>query len=132
MIGQLLLVAAGGALGAVGRYAISLWAMALFSAGFPWGILICNVAGSAAIGFVVIWTQALGPGAGDGWRLFLAVGVMGGFTTFSAFSLDLVGMIEDQRFLVAGLYVAGSVVLCALGAALGLWFGRFAVGGGVA
>ncbi|MEO1199177.1 MAG: CrcB family protein [Pseudomonadota bacterium] len=121
---QIALVAAGGAIGAVGRYALGLGAVAAFGAGFPWGILIANVLGSALIGIVIVLTQALGPGQGDAWRLFLAVGLLGGFTTFSSFSLDVALMLEQARYLVALAYVGLSVSLCVVGAVAGLAIGR--------
>jgi CrcB protein len=77
-----LLVALGGALGSMGRYGISLLAMAWLGAAFPWGTLAVNVLGSAAIGVLA------GQGISGGARLFWITGVLGGFTTFSAFSLE--------------------------------------------
>jgi CrcB protein len=106
----LLLVAAGGAAGSVARYLVGLAAAGL-GAGFPWGTLAVNVLGSALVGL------AAGLGASGDARLLLVTGFLGGFTTFSAFSLDAVGL-AGRSPLLAGLYVLGSVGLglaaCAL------------------
>nr|WP_245710864.1 fluoride efflux transporter CrcB [Citreimonas salinaria] len=100
-------VALGGALGASARYLTGIAALRLLGAGFPWGTLIVNVAGSFAMGaLVVVLMQSdsrLGP--------FLITGVLGGFTTFSAFSLDAVALFERGQAGLAAGYVAASVVL---------------------
>ncbi len=105
------LVALGGALGAVLRFLATLvWPA-------PWGVLAVNVAGSLAIGVLAV---RLPPAA----ALFLVTGVLGGFTTFSAFSLDTLRLIEGGRLGTAALYVGGSVGLSLLACWLGLWIGR--------
>lgn len=106
---NLLLVAIGGAIGAGGRYALGGWLQAQFGSGFPWGTFAVNVLGSLAIGVVLGLSQqgSLSPGA----SVFLAVGVLGGFTTFSSFSY------ETMQLLSAG----------AAGASLLNVFGQFAV-----
>ena len=101
---NILLVAAGGALGSVLRYWVQL---ALNAAWFPWGTLMVNVAGSAVIG-VLAGLSVAGPG-----RLLLMTGVLGGFTTFSAFSLDAVELYQ-RSILLAAAYVAASVSLSIL------------------
>jgi CrcB protein len=98
---SLLLVALGGALGSVARYLVSL---ALGGGAFPWGTLAVNVLGSAAIG------AAAGLGVQGPARLFLVTGLLGGFTTFSAFSLET-GTLFARSPLLAGVYVLGSVGL---------------------
>ncbi len=107
------LVAFGGALGAALRYlATLLWPA-------PWGVLAVNVAGSLAIGLLAgRLSPALAP--------LLITGVLGGFTTFSAFSLDALRLVEGGRLGAAALYVGGSVGLSILACALGLWLGRLA------
>ncbi len=107
------LVAFGGALGAALRYlATLLWPA-------PWGVLAVNVAGSLAIGLLAgRLSPALAP--------LLITGVLGGFTTFSAFSLDALRLVEGGRLGAAALYVGGSVGLSVLACALGLWLGRLA------
>jgi len=111
-------VALGGALGAVGRYLAGLAALRLLGAGFPWGTLAVNVAGSVLMGALYVALTERG-GAG---RLapFLMTGVLGGFTTFSAFSLDAVALFEEGRIGAAGLYVLGSVGLSLVGLVAGV------------
>ena len=101
---SLLLVAVGGAFGSVARYVVSVLGVAWMGAGFPWGTLAVNVLGSAAIGIC----GALGV-SGDA-RLLLVTGVLGGFTTFSAFSLET-GMLWDRSPALAVTYVGASVIL---------------------
>jgi CrcB protein len=100
----ILLVAAGGALGSVLRYLVSLAALGWLGAGFPWGTLAVNLLGSAAIGLLA------GLGIGGPARLFLVTGLLGGFTTFSAFSLETALLWERAPGLAAA-YVAASVGL---------------------
>ena len=111
---DLLAVAGGGALGAVARYLVSLAAAHLFGTGFPFGTLIVNIVGSFAMGILVeglalVWTLP------EPLRIFLAVGILGAFTTFSTFSLDVAVLYERNRLdLVAG-YILTSVI-CSVGA----------------
>lgn len=111
------LVALGGALGALGRYGVSLLAVVWLGAAYPWGTLAVNIVGSAAIG--VLAAQGIEGNA----RLFWVTGVLGGFTTFSAFSLEAALLWERAPWLAA-LYVAASVGLGLAGFALGWWLGR--------
>ncbi len=107
---KLLLVAAGGAIGAVARYLTGTQSLRLFGAGWPWGTLAVNVLGGLAMG-VLVGVLALRGGADqERWRLLLGVGVLGGFTTFSAFSLDVALMIERRDWLAAFAYSTLSVV----------------------
>jgi CrcB protein len=99
-----LCVALGGALGSVARYLLTLGAIAQFGLGFPWGTLAINVAGSALIGVVA------GLGVGGDLRLFLVTGVLGGFTTFSAFSLET-GLLWERSPMLSAAYVAASLIL---------------------
>ncbi|WP_349357347.1 fluoride efflux transporter CrcB [Stappia sp.] len=123
---HLLLVAAGGALGAAARHLVNLAALRVVGPGFPAGTLLVNIAGSLLMGLLIGWLVArtADAGSGQGLRLFLATGVLGGFTTFSAFSLDAVLLWERGAAAVALFYVALSVLgaLAALGA--GLWLAR--------
>ncbi len=116
---KLLLVAFGGALGSAARYGVSVLAARFWGAGFPWGTLLVNVFGGLAMG-------ALAARIGseqEHLRLALGVGVLGGFTTFSAFSLETLRLMEEAPS-QALWYVLGSVVL-SLGACwLGLVLGR--------
>ena len=107
---EALLVALGGALGSVLRWGATSWSARLArDAGFPWGTLGVNLAGSCAIGFVL--TLAFERGyVPPALRLFLVTGVLGGFTTFSAFSWETLVLVRDGHTLAASGYVAGSVL----------------------
>jgi fluoride exporter len=120
MIWTLSQVAAGGAIGAVLRYASVLAAVRAFGAGFPFGTLIVNVAGSLAMGFLFVILTA----RSSALHPFLLTGVLGGFTTFSAFSLDAVTLWERGDAAQAGLYVAASVILSILALAAGALIAR--------
>lgn len=109
-----LLVAAGGAVGSMGRYGISLLALAWTGVAFPWATLAVNVLGSGAIGVLA------GQGISGGARLFWVTGVLGGFTTFSAFSLEAVLLWQRAPWLGA-LYVLASLGLGLAAFALGWW-----------
>jgi fluoride exporter len=115
---HLVLIAAGGGLGAVGRYLFGILAMHLLGSGFAWGTLGVNVIGSLLIGFLAQVLPAA-DAAGAGWRLFLITGVLGGFTTFSAFSFDTLQAIERGETGMALVYVLASVLLSIGAAALG-------------
>lgn len=110
-----LAIAAGGAIGAVLRHGVN----NLFAGDFPWGIMTCNVAGSFVMGVLValfadIWH------ASSPMRAFLAVGILGGFTTFSTFSMDAVLLWERGALMQAAFYTLGSVVLGILGLVAGI------------
>jgi CrcB protein len=116
---QILWVALGGALGSLARYGVSVAAARWLGAGFPWGTLTVNVLGGLAIG---VLAARVGPEQTT-LRLALGVGVLGGFTTFSAFSLETVRLLQQQTG--AGLmYVAASIVLSIAACSAGLWLGR--------
>jgi len=103
---QVLLVALGGAAGSVARYGVGVAAARWLGLGFPWGTLIVNVVGGLAMGLLA---ARVGPENVD-LRLALGVGVLGGFTTFSTFSLETVRLMQHQPGMAA-LYVLSSVVL---------------------
>jgi CrcB protein len=115
---QVLLVALGGALGSVARYGVGFAAARWMGLGFPWGTLTVNIVGGFAMGLLA---ARIGPEQ-DNLRLLLGVGILGGFTTFSAFSLETVRLME-QGAASAALYVIASLVLsvgaCWLGYSLG-------------
>ena len=126
---QFLLVALGGALGSMARYGVGLGAARLFPASaWPWGTLTVNVVGGLAMGLLVGWLGLRGGAGQDGVRIFAAVGLLGGFTTFSAFSLETALMIERRQFALAGGYVAASVALSVLALFVGLMVARRAFG----
>lgn len=122
---RFLIVAAGGALGAVARYGVGRLVPA---SGWPWGTMAVNVVGGLAMGLLTGWLAFRGGAGGETVRLFTAVGVLGGFTTFSAFSLETALMIERREFALAGGYVAASVVLSIAALFLGLMLARRAFG----
>ena len=114
---SLLLVAVGGAAGSVLRYSVSVLLIELLGTGFPWGTLAVNVLGSAAIG-------ALGGlGVGGEWRLLLVTGLLGGFTTFSAFSLEA-GLLWQRAWWLSVVYVAASLALGLAAFAVCYWLAR--------
>jgi CrcB protein len=117
-----LLVFIGGGLGAVARHGINRAGLALLGPGFPWWTLAVNVAGSFAIGLLAGLFGAWE--AGHNLRLFLTTGVLGGFTTFSAFSLDALTLWERGAGLQAGLYVLGTVIASLIAAFAGLMASR--------
>ena len=114
------LVGAGGALGAMSRYGFSVLIGRLWPMAFPLATLLTNILGSVFMGALIGLLARFMPSQQAELRLFLAVGVLGGFTTFSSFSLDTIVLIERGELLQAGLYVLLSVVVCLIGLYLGL------------
>ena len=106
----LLFVAAGGAIGASARYLVGVGSGRLLGYGFPWGTLTVNVLGCFIMG-LLIEAMALRWSVSNEVRAFLTVGILGGFTTFSAFSADFALLFERDQYLAAGLYLAASVGL---------------------
>jgi len=106
-----LLVGLGGALGAMGRHSVGQLIMRLGLTGFPYATMIVNVLGSFAIGLVIGYLAKATPEWSSSARLFLATGFCGGFTTFSAFSLDAIVLYERGQVMAAAGYVSLSVVL---------------------
>jgi CrcB protein len=126
---RLLIVAAGGALGAVARYGVGVWAQRLFpTAQWPWATLTVNLVGGLLMGLLAGWLAFRGGAHGENLRLFAAVGLLGGFTTFSAFSLEAALMIERRQTAMAGGYVAASVILSIAALFIGLMVARRAFG----
>ena len=115
---QMLLVAAGGALGSVGRFLTGEWMTRLSGTGFPWGTLAVNLAGSLLAGLVFAWLAGR-DGAGAWLRLLLMVGVLGGFTTWSSFALETLLLGRSGNTGAALAYVVASVV----GGLLLVWAG---------
>jgi CrcB protein len=103
-----LIVFLGAGLGGALRHAVNVGAARLFGYGFPFGTLIVNILGSFLMGLLAGYF-AFRPGIGQHMRLFLTTGILGGFTTFSAFSLDAALLVERHAFGMAAGYVAGSV-----------------------
>ena len=107
---MILAIAVGGAIWSVTRHLLAGRIMALLGAGFPWGIFFVNILGGFVMGLLVEM-MALRWSIGNEWRAFLTVGILGGFTTFSSFSLDSVLLIQRGDYLIAALYIVGSVAL---------------------
>lgn len=120
---HLFLVAAGGAVGAGLRHLVNLATLRLFGPGFPWGTLVVNIAGSLAMGLFTAWLVRR-TGSSAELRLLVATGVLGGFTTFSAFSLDFAVLYERGALMQAFSYVAASVLLSIGALFVGLWVAR--------
>ena len=120
---HVLLVAVGGAIGASARHLAGLGALRLWRPNFPWGTLVINIAGSFAMG-VFIEMLARRFGTSNEVRLFVATGVLGGFTTFSSFSLEVAVLWERGAALPALGYTLASVVGAILALFLGLWLVR--------
>ncbi|MEN6544357.1 fluoride efflux transporter CrcB [Parvibaculum sp.] len=113
-------VAVGGAIGSVLRYLFNIEVSKALGTGFPWGIFVVNILGCFVMG-AVAESFELKFSAPQEMRSFMMTGILGGFTTFSAFALDAGNMIERNDFGLAGLYVAGSVCGSILALFLGLW-----------
>jgi CrcB protein len=115
-----LLIALGGALGSVGRFALSGLVANQFGGTFPWGTFVVNVTGSFAIGFFFTLTE---PGgrlfAGGNARQFFMTGICGGYTTFSSFSLQTLSLAREGEWFHAGANTVGSVVACLVAVWLG-------------
>jgi CrcB protein len=118
-----LLVMTGGAIGSLGRYELGRLCAHFFGVGWPWGTLAANLFGGLVMGLLAGWLAMRGQ-AGEPIRLFLAVGVTGGFTTFSAFSLETMLMIQRGDLASALTYIAVSVVGALSALALGLFIMR--------
>lgn len=117
----------GAGLGGVMRHLLNAAVTGWLGSGFPYGILTINVLGSTAMGIVAGWFAFAGEGSST-LKLFLATGILGGFTTFSAFSLDTMLLIERGEPGLAALYVSASVALSVLGLMAGLWLMRVMTG----
>jgi CrcB protein len=118
-----LLVFLGGGIGAALRHGVNVGAARLLGTAFPYGTLTVNVVGSLLMGLLVAYLAFKGE-ASQHWRLFIATGMLGGFTTFSAFSLDVAVLYERGAVWLAFGYVAASVVLSIAGLFAGLFLVR--------
>ncbi len=113
-------IAVGSALGGMARYWCTGAAARLFGETFPWGTLLINILGSFIIGFFVSLTGPEGRYVVDqNFRMFVTVGLCGGYTTFSAFSLQSMVLMQEGEWLQAGGYIAASVIVCLLAVWLG-------------
>ncbi|MBB3560493.1 CrcB protein [Rhizobium sp. BK512] len=116
---QALLVAVGGAIGSLLRYYVGLGSLRLMGPGFPWGTLIVNVVGCFIIGVFAEMTMRRFNASVE-LRLLLITGFLGGFTTFSAFSLDAITLFERGEVFAGGIYIAASVGLSMVAVMAGL------------
>ncbi|MGV0036218.1 MAG: fluoride efflux transporter CrcB [Candidatus Azotimanducaceae bacterium WSBS_2022_MAG_OTU7] len=118
-MGTLTAIAVGGAFGSVARHGITVYVDQLLGRESPYGIFIANILGSAAIGvlFVLILERGL---LSEVWRSLLMVGFLGAFTTFSTFSLQTIGLLQEGKLLCAATYMIGSVMLSIIAAYLAM------------
>ena len=121
---KVLLVAVGGAAGAVARYGLGTQTLRLFGPGWPYGTFAANLLGGLLMGLLAGFLAFRGGADQERLRLLLGVGVLGGFTTFSAFSLETALMIERRAYGVAGAYAAASVLLSVAALFAGLILAR--------
>jgi len=119
-----LTVALGGAIGASARHGLGVMTLRIFGTGFPIGTFLANIIGGLLMGLLVGWLVRDMPSSGNTIRLFAGVGVLGGFTTFSAFSLEAMRMLETKAYGVFLVYVGASVILSIAAVALGLFIMR--------
>jgi len=125
-LSKILLIFLGAGIGANARYWLGGWIQVRTGVAFPWNTMIVNISGSLAMG-ILMAVLVRGSLGGNG-RLFLAIGLLGGYTTFSSFSYEVVGLIQERSYLYALWYILGSNVLSILGCALG-YIGMRAVTG---
>ena len=118
-----LYAALGGAIGAAARYGVNITTPKLVGHGVPWGTMIVNVAGSFIMGLLIA-VMAIAWSTSQEMRVFLTTGILGGFTTFSAFSLDFATLYERKDYALAFGYAGGSVVLSLLAVFAGLYLAR--------
>jgi fluoride exporter len=120
---MVLWVALGGGIGAAARHGVNVWSGRMLGTEFPWHTLIVNVLGCFVMGLIT-GLLALKLNLSQEARAFLTTGILGGFTTFSAFSLDVAMLIERKAMLAAGAYVGASVLLSILAVFAGLFLIR--------
>jgi CrcB protein len=113
-----LLVMLGGAIGSAARYQVGRWSLGWMGPNYPWGTLTVNIVGGVLMGLLVGALARISV-PGENWRLFAAIGVLGGFTTFSSFALDTVNMIQRGDLAAA----LGYILLSVAGAILGVFAG---------
>ncbi len=120
-----LLIAVGGALGALGRYSAAGWVHTWAGDAYPWGTLLVNVVGAAMLGLFYRTAEALL--VSPGTRAFVAIGFLGAFTTFSTFSYEAAALLQDGEWGAAALYSLGSVALGLVGVFFGFWLASLAL-----
>jgi len=116
---HILLVGVGGGIGSIARYCCQRWAYAIYPHHFPWGTFAVNIIGCLLIG--IFWGISFRSfESNEDWKLFLMAGLCGGFTTFSAFTLEGIGLIKENRIALFFTYVAASVLLGLLATFIGM------------
>jgi len=120
----LLLIAIGGAIGSIARYLLSSQTYSILGSYFPYGTLVVNVLGAFLIGIISMIITERFSGYAMELRGLLLIGFLGGFTTFSSFSLETMNLLENGQLSYALLNIVGSVVLCLIATWLGLMLGR--------
>ena len=123
MMAKLAAIAIGGAAGSVLRYGVSQGIHTLVGRGFPWGTLVVNSLGSLLVGFLFVYLVERSA-VSEVLRAALFIGLLGGFTTFSTFSLETLALIEEASYIKAVINIFISVVLCLGGAWLGMTLAR--------
>lgn len=118
-----LLAAAGGAIGSGARYLVNVAAARALGTAFPWSTLTVNIVGCLAMGIVTEYVMRRLAGSAEA-RVFLATGILGGFTTFSAFALDFAALMKGEATVAAMIYAVSSVVLSLLAVYAGLALGK--------
>jgi CrcB protein len=121
-----IIIAFGGALGSVARYMMQSFIGSLTGPNFPYGTLIVNISGSIIMGLFIGWLARTNHENAQQLRFFIAIGILGGYTTFSSFSLEAITLYQEGRWLAMGMYIAGSVVLSLAGLLIGLKLMRLA------
>lgn len=119
LVAGFVIVFLGGGLGAAIRHAVNLGGLRIAGPGFPYATMVINISGSAIMGLIAGYFALKGD-ASQHWRLFLTTGILGGYTTFSAFSLDAALLYERGELGLAAFYVVGSVVISIAGLFAGL------------
>lgn len=119
----LLYIAAGGAFGSVCRYLAMSWVSGLMGKEFPYGTLMVNILGSLLLGMLIGLIATMLP-RGRELHALLAIGFLGGFTTFSTFSMDIYLLVERGQFVAATLYISASILISVLAFFIGMWLFR--------
>ena len=123
MIKQILLVGLGGGIGSIARYLCQRWVSANYVHSFPWGTFAVNIVGCFLIG--IFWGLSFKSfDSNENWKLFLMTGLCGGFTTFSAFTVEGIGLIKEQKLALFFSYLAASVILGLLATYIGMRLSR--------
>lgn len=123
MLQNILVIALGGALGALSRYGLGVWISNRWNQGFPLHTFLINVTGAFLLGFLnILFIERLT--VSPLWRLGIGVGFLGAYTTFSTFGFEVISLLEGGSFLTAGLYTLLSIILGFSGVVLGMGLAR--------